>query len=219
MAVSSASMVGMMTEPFKALTELEQDALAELSNIAMARAASSLRKMVDHEVTLSVPSVEVVTQDAAVKILERTGNPKLVAVRQDFSGLLTGRALLIFPEARSLELVRVVVGKNLTLEDIVDLEDEALAETGNIILNSWVSTIANLLNQGLKMSLPTVLRGSHRHMLEIASNEPSYVLFLHINFEIRQVQIEGFVALLMDIPTLDEFRTLIAQYIARATHN
>jgi len=208
-----------MTEPFKSLTELEQDALAELSNIAMARAASSLRKMVDHEVALSVPSVEVVTQDAAVKILERTGNPKLVAVRQDFSGLLTGRALLIFPEARSLELVRVVVGRNLTLEDIVDLEDEALAETGNIILNSWVSTIANLLNQGLKMSLPTVLRGSHQHMLEIASDKPGYVLFLHINFEIRQVQIEGFVALLMDIPTLDEFRTLIAQYIARATRN
>src|SRR5688572_21273739 len=105
MTLSSASVVGMMTEPFKSLTELEQDALAELSNIAMARAASSLRKMVDHEVALSVPSVEVVTQDAAVKILERTGNPKLVAVRQDFSGLLTGRALLIFPEARSLELV------------------------------------------------------------------------------------------------------------------
>jgi chemotaxis protein CheC len=208
-----------MTEPFKSLSELERDALAELSNIAMARAASSLRKMVDHEVALSVPSVEVLTQDGAIKLLDRGNNPKLVAVRQDFSGVLTGRALLIFPEARSLELVRVVVGKNLTLEDIVDLEDEALAETGNIILNSWVSTIANLLNQGLKMSLPTVLRGSHRHMFEVASSQPSYVLFLHINFEIRDVHIEGFVALLMDIPTLDEFRGLIAQYIARATSN
>ena len=207
-----------MTEPFKSLSELERDALAELSNIAMARAASSLRKMVDHEVALSVPSVEVLTQDAAIKILEKSENPKLVAVRQDFSGLLTGRALLIFPEARSLELVRVVVGKNLTLEDIVDLEDEALAETGNIILNSWVSTIANLLNQALKMSLPTVLRGSHRNMFEVAT-QPAYVLFLHINFEIRHVQIEGFVALLMDIPTLDEFRGLIAQYIDRATRN
>ena len=57
-----------MTEPFKSLSELEQDALAELSNIAMARAASSLRKMADHEVVLSVPRVEVLTQDAAIKI-------------------------------------------------------------------------------------------------------------------------------------------------------
>jgi chemotaxis protein CheC len=52
---------------------------------------------------------------------------------------------LIFPEASSLELVRVVVGRQLSLEDIVNLEDEVLAETGNIILNSWVATIANLL--------------------------------------------------------------------------
>ena len=57
---------GNMTEPFKSLSELERDALAELSNIAMARAASSLRKMVDHEVALSVPSVEILTHDAAI---------------------------------------------------------------------------------------------------------------------------------------------------------
>jgi len=52
-----------------------------------------------------------------------------VAIRQDFTGAFSGRALLIFPEASSLELVRVVVGRQLSLEDIVNLEDEALAET------------------------------------------------------------------------------------------
>jgi chemotaxis protein CheC len=88
----------------------------------------------------------------------KPGNPNLVALRQDFSGVFSGRALLIFPEASSLELVRVVVGRQLALEDIVDLEDEALAETGNIILNSWVATIANLLKKNLKMSLPVVIR-------------------------------------------------------------
>ena len=45
-----------------------------------------------------------------------------------------------------------MVGRALTLEDIVDLEDEALAETGNIILNSWVATLANLLKRGLEVT-------------------------------------------------------------------
>ncbi len=131
------------------LTELEKDALAEVSNIAMAGAASSLRKMVKHEVKLSVPSVEILTQQAALQAVSRPDNSKIVAVRQDFSGILVGRALLIFPETSSLELVRAVVGKELSIDDIIDLEDEALAETGNIILNSWVSTLANMLKQGL----------------------------------------------------------------------
>jgi len=151
---------------FTPLSELERDALAEVSNIAMARAANSLRQMVEHEVRLSVPSVEILSQEAATRVVGKPDNPNLVAVRQDFSGAFSGRALLIFPEANSLELVRAVVGPKLSLEDIVDLEDEALAETGNIILNSWIATIANLLKQSLKMSLPVVVRGNGRYMFD-----------------------------------------------------
>ena len=87
-------------------------------------------------------------------------------------------------------MVRVVVGRALTLEDIVDLEDEAQAETGNIILNSWVATLANLLKRGLKMSLPVVVRGDGRHIFETAGQQQSnLVLFLHIRFEISKKEI------------------------------
>ncbi|MEA2950099.1 MAG: chemotaxis protein CheC, partial [Alphaproteobacteria bacterium] len=79
------------------LTELERDALAEISNIAMARAANSLRQMVGHQVLLSVPSVDILSQEAATRIVAKPDNPSLVAVRQDFSGAFSGRALLIFP--------------------------------------------------------------------------------------------------------------------------
>jgi chemotaxis protein CheC len=207
----------MTAEQFTPLTPLERDALGELSNIAMARASNSLRQMVEHQVLLSVPMVDVLTQDAASQSVAKPDNPKLVAVRQDFSGPFSGRALLIFPEASSLELVRVVVGRQLTLEDIVDLEDEALAETGNIILNSWVATLANLLKRALKMSLPVVVRGEGRQIFERAGNQASLVLFLHIKFEISNKEIRGYVALLMDIPSLDELRLLIADFIKGVT--
>jgi chemotaxis protein CheC len=183
----------------------------------MARAANSLRQMIEHEVLLSVPSVEILSQAAATHIVAKPDNPSLVAVRQDFSGAFFGRALLIFPEANSLELVRAVVGRQLSLADIVDLEDEALAETGNIILNSWVATIANLLKRGLKMSLPVVIRGEGRHMFESVEARESLILFLHIRFEIRNKEIRGYVALLMDIPSMDELRSLIADFIASVT--
>src|SRR3978361_1762105 len=127
------------------LTEFERDALGEISNIAMARAANSLRQLIKHEVLLSVPFIEIVPPETATTIVSKQN---LVAVRQDFSGAFSGRALLIFPETNSLELVRAVVGREFPLEDIVTLEDEALAETGNIILNGWVATIANLLRRG-----------------------------------------------------------------------
>jgi len=209
----------MPNEQFTPLSDLERDALTEVSNIAMARAANSLRQMVDHEVKLSVPSVEILSQEAATTVVAKSDNPNLVAVRQDFSGAFSGRALLIFPESNSLELVRAVVGPKLSLEDIVDLEDEALAETGNIILNSWIATIANLLKQGLKMSLPVVVRGDSRYMFENLEKRDRLILFLHISFEISKKEIRGYVALLMDIPSIDQLRLLIADFVNSVTQS
>jgi chemotaxis protein CheC len=203
----------MTTERLTPLTDLESDALAELANVAMARASVSLRTMIQHEVLLSVPTVEILAPKEAIARVAKPGNPNLVAVRQDFSGVFSGRALLIFPEASSLELVRVVVGRQLALEDIVDLEDEALAETGNIILNSWVATIANLLKKNLKMSLPVVIRRDQSHIFESASRRESLILFLHIKFDISRQQIRGYVALMMDVPSVAELRSLIADYV------
>ena len=168
-----------MSDLIQPLTELERDALAELSNIAMARAATSLRQMVRHQVLLSVPQVDIVSKGRAGEIIGSADKPALVAVRQDFDGPFAGRALLIFPEANSFELVRIVVGRELPLQDVGSLEDEALAETGNIILNSWIATIANLLKQSLKISLPIVLRGDSDVMLK-STEAQKLVLFLHI---------------------------------------
>jgi len=202
---------------FVHLTDLERDALREVSNIAMARAATSLRQMVEHEVLLSVPAVDIVSQETAAQIVGNPDNASVVAVRQDFSGAFSGRALLIFPEANSLELVRAVVGGQLPIEDIVDLEDEALAETGNIILNSWVATVSNLLKRTLKMSLPLVIRGDSRHMFQSVSDQESLVLFLRIRFEISKKEIRGYVALMMDVPSIEELRSLIADFISSVT--
>jgi chemotaxis protein CheC len=205
----------MTIESVAPITELERDALAEISNIAMGRAAASLAKMIKHEVLLSVPSVEILSNDHAAEIVSQPGRKHLIAVRQDFHGPFSGRALLIFPEAKSLELVRAAVGQDLPLEDIIELEDEALAETGNVILNGWVATVANLLKRTLTMSLPIVVRGDSRKMLALADVKDTLVLFLHINFMISQRRIEGYVALLMDLPSMDALRELVADFVKR----
>lgn len=199
------------------LSELEHDALTELVNIGVSRAAASLRGMVGRQVLLSVPSVEVVSRpEAAALIRERETGP-LVAVRQDFSGAFNGQALLIFPEQNSLELVRSVTGDELSAQDVLDIEQEALAETGNIVLNSCLATMANMLEQPLVMSLPEVIRGEGARFfeLEAGGGEGGVVLFLYINFSISDRDIRGYIAMLMDLPSLDALKSLIAEFIRR----
>ncbi len=202
------------------LTELELDALTELVNIGVSRAATSLREMVGRQqVMLSVPNVTLVTRAEAIELLSRQETTRLVAVHQVFEGDITGRALLIFPETNSLELVRAVTGGELPLEDIIELEQEALAETGNVILNGCLATIANMLQRSLKMSLPEILRGEGPEFfaLEPPPEAGDVVLFLYINFAVHERDIRGYIAMLMDMPSLTALKSLLGEFIERET--
>lgn len=208
-----------MTTTDARLTELELDALTELVNLGVSRAANSLREMVGEQVLLSVPRVGLVSRAEAIGILGEREDSRLVAVHQVFEGEIAGRAMLIFPETRSLELVRAVTGGDLPLEDIIELEQEALAETGNIILNGCLATIANLLQRSLRMSLPEILRGGGPELFNIDAppDAGDVVMFLYIDFAVRQRDIKGYVALLLDMPSLDALRGLLQEFIARTT--
>lgn len=199
------------------LNELELDAITELVNIGVSRAASALREMVDEQVHLSVPTIAMVSRQEAAKVLREHENDKLVAVHQVFEGPIAGRALLIFPDTKSLELVRAITKGELPLEDIIELEHEALAETGNIILNGCLATIANLLQCNLRMSLPEILRGegSDFFALSPAPQPGDVVMFLYINFAVRERDIRGYIAMLMDMPSLTALRALLRKFIER----
>jgi chemotaxis protein CheC len=199
------------------LNELERDALTELVNIGVSHAASSLRQMVRDEILLSVPAIEIAKhQTAAALITEREGED-LIAVRQDFAGALQGRALLIFPQANSLELVRAVVGQFISAEDAAGMEEEALAETGNVILNSCLASMANILRRSLTMSLPQILRGPGVDLLATsdAAAETGLVLFFYINFAVRDRSIRGYIAMVMDLPSLAALKLLVNDFIER----
>lgn len=210
-----------MAQDFEAIVGLERDALTEIMNIGVSRAASSLRKMVGAHVYLSVPSIEVVNRRRAARLISEREISELIAVRQDFNGPFSGRALLIFPETNSLELVRAVTGDELSPQELVEMEHEALAETGNVILNSCLATMANMLKRSLTMTIPEILRGSGDSLFEVDDETSSdgLVLFLYIDFAVRKRDIRGYIAMMMDIPSLEILRELLGEFIARVVGN
>ncbi len=199
------------------LDELERDALTELVNIGVSRAAASLRKMVNREVLLSVPSVEIVTRKSAASLIGQRESESLIAVQQQFEGPFSGRALLIFPQSNGLSLVRAIVGDEINEAGIIEMEDEALTETGNVILNGCLGSMANMLQHTLKMSIPNVRRGDSTLLFEAlrSSSDENFVLFLYINFSVRERDIRGYIAMIMDLPSLEKLKQLIADFIER----
>jgi len=196
-------------------------ALTEIVNIGVSRAASNLRKMIGDQVSLSVPSIDVLSQHRAARLIGEREDSDLVAVRQDFSGPFAGRALLIFPESNSLELARAVTGDTLTGADLLEMETEALTETGNVILNSCLATMANMLKRSLTMTIPEILRGDSATLFEVKDDTASngLVLFLYIDFAVRKRDIRGYIAMILDLPSLETIKALLGEFIERVVGN
>ena len=183
---------------FDGLTDLESDAFTEIINIGMGRAAASLGQMVNEEISLSVPKVEVISSINATQQLADISPTNLSGVTQEFSGTLTGKAMLLFPEDQSLNLVRLLLKDTVPLELMSEMEKEALTEVGNIILNACFGTVANSLAFEIDSTIPSFFSGASNALFK-DQNKENTVLMLHVDFSMPSKDIQGFVTFLMDM--------------------
>jgi len=200
------------------LTELENDALIEIFNIGVGQAAASMSAIVNEAVRMSVPSVSFIPRAEAARLLGHGEAPeRICGVSQHFRGAFETDAILMFPEDKSLEIVRLMVGEAVPLKELTDMEQEAMCEIGNIMLNSCVGTLANIFQRELEGSLPQYHVGTSDHILTATGSlADSVVLMLHIDFLLEKHQIHGYVAFVLDISALHDLKEQINLYIARA---
>jgi chemotaxis protein CheC len=195
------------------LSEAEGDAITELINLGVGQAAASFSQMIGEEIELAVPKVEVMSRARLVELLAGMTKDRATAITQTFDGALVGLAALVFPEAKSLHIVRLVLGPGYPVNEITDLAQETLLEIGNIILNACLGTISNFLNTEVFSSLPGVSNDATGDLFppdDPAIPCDSVVLFAHIRFLVRSDDVSGCLVFLMDMVGIERFRDLVA---------
>lgn len=199
------------------LTELQRDALVEAFNVGVGQAAASLANIVNEEVKLSVLTLQLIPRQGAMQQFSFRNNDNICAVAQRFSGAFDAQGFLIFPEEKGLEIVRRMVGDTLSLKELTELEQEAMSEIGNILLNACVGTLANLFQRPLNSTLPTYHLGTPEEVLGmyIESGEEA-VLLLHIDLTLEQHEIQGYVAFLLSVDSIANLISEVDVFIARA---
>lgn len=126
-----------------------KDALRELLNIGAGRAAAELNAMVESPIQLCVPAVELVSSEALKLHGEQT--EPIATVQLPFSGTFSGEAVLGFPWTSASKLVKLLMGDD---EDGNEVRAATLTEVGNILLNSVMGMMANVLGGELEYQVP-----------------------------------------------------------------
>ncbi len=195
------------------LNELELDALAELFNLGVGQAADALSQLAGESVQLSIPEVQLLPKAEVVRRLGEAGDRRVSAVRQGFHGEIVTDALLMFPAEQSLQLVQIMVGDAVPLDQLGEMEQEALAEIGNILLNSVVASVGNALGIDFDGSLPEVELGVLSDVLLANESVTEPLLSLQVRFEIASRSIVGHLAFLLDIQSSGRLEEKVAAFI------
>ncbi len=202
------------------LSELQLDVLAEVCNMGLGVAAASLSEMVGDEVELSVPKVEFMPRAEVVRRLGVEHKEVLKGVEQQFGGDIGGHALLLFPDEHSMNLVRLLLA-NAGLSDsgaLNELEQEALLEVGNIVLNATLSVFADTLELDLGSTLPNRVEGLGREVVDsIFERNPDTiddeVLVVAIDFSVHEQPVSGWVSLLLELGAARTLTDKVSLYI------
>ena len=192
------------------LTELQLDALGEGFNIALGRAAATFSELVREPVHISVPCIELLSTSAMRErisaLYSASGKSDLCGIHQSFTaeGNLRTDTMLVFTKSDSLDIIRQMLGGEMSIADFTELEQDALAEIGNIMTNSCMSTFADLFNISMTGSLPRIMINDQFSLVPDGRGYDT-VLLAQISLSLTSRDTRGLVLFLMDGPTIRSF--------------
>lgn len=199
------------------LTPLEIDALTEIFNIGIGRAAKSLNQMVSQTVDLTIPEIEILPNKQAKHKLDLDTAMEISAVTQRFSGDFQGQALLMFSKENGLQLVRLLLGNKIPIEDLSELEQDSLVEIGNVILNACFGTVINFLQASISIEMPEFIQGNLNKIFTYSS-EHDWSLYIKVKFSLPSENIAGHISFIMDITSLEIFQESVRTFVFGITN-
>lgn len=189
------------------VTPYQIDALTELINIGVGRAAGMLNQILEAHVQLQVPLIKIFSHSQVEDVLNSMAITPLSVVSLSFKGSFTGTALLAFPSDSASNLVNIVAGEEPDLSDLDSIRVGALTEVGNIILNGVMGSVSNVLKKHLSYSIPVYVEDTIKHLLDEDDLElDSPIILAKTELTIKKFHIKGNIILIFRV---NLFNTLI----------
>ena len=167
------------------------DAIQELFNIGIGKAAAIINDILDVHINIKVVSARVLSFDTYKnELLTHNTSGYFSAVRMKYENSFSGIAALVFPPDSANRVFSLITRKIHSAHTQTVVKPETLSEVGNILLNGIMGSISNILGTRLSFSVPEYIENKIEHILEIDEfAEGLEILVGEICFEIKQHEI------------------------------
>lgn len=189
------------------LTSFEADALKEMINIGVGKAASVLNDMLNTHVELRVPHIELYDSDGIQGYIDAAPSTSYSSVKLGFGGTFKGSASLVFVSENASRLVSLLTGERQEDLQMDSLMAATLTEVGNIVINGVMGSIANIVNGTFQYTVPEYSKGNFSQIVGgTCSNEQAWFVVADTSFLIAEHEIRGEMVLFFE---LDAFQGLL----------
>jgi chemotaxis protein CheC len=190
------------------LTDLESDALNELFNIGLHRAAASLSDLTGKRVVVELPKLWVCSMDELKDRLLEVVSGDLATVHQFFGGAIAGDAVLLLEYDKAVQLADLMTGGDVALGGRLDQSArEVIAEIGNVVLSSCLGAFGNVLQVAVSFSVPRIhiesLDGMLRSVVIERDQGIPYALVAATRFSLSGLEISGYLIVVIGVKSLE----------------
>jgi chemotaxis protein CheC len=146
--------------------ESQRDFLAEVLNIGLGRAGAVLGEIANAKVSLTVPDVAVCPIGDLPTQLNVFGQNEVLTVTQSFTGILSGDAILVLSPF-SGRMLATSLFKGMLDENGLGADlGPAVTELGNIVINYFVGSWAELFHDRFQFKVPEYEAGPLTEILK-----------------------------------------------------
>ena len=186
-----------------------KDAIKEIINVGVGKAAGTLNDLLNKHIILEVPNVNFISLDEMDHTFCTINTLTVSAVSLKFRGPICGLSSLVFPPESAAKLVDMLVGEVPITDDLDAVKVGALSEVGNIILNAVMASFGNLLDARLTYSIPVYTEGKISSVFNGDVKCQSPVISATAKFTVEEHQIYGEIILLLEIGAFDVLLTAV----------
>jgi chemotaxis protein CheC len=200
----------------RVVDETTLDALRELVNIGMGRAAAAISEITARPIEVEVPVVEVL-QSFEGKNLPEIDQQVAARVAMPFDGAICGQGLLVLSQDGAGRLVQLLMGHERLGTGFDEDEQSALLEVGNITLNRVVGMLLNELGEEVEYQVPYLhLRGVEDTVDLISDLHPCNQggMLVRAGLRIASEDVCGYLMLLLPNEDLDRLLAAVAKLAA-----
>ncbi len=139
------------------MDEMTKGAFQEAGNIGMGHLATSLSKMVNREVKIDIPTVEMLSMDDIITRASDGKNKSVVGIHLKLSGDVSGGTLVLLPKFSALSFSDLLMKKPIgTTSKIEELQIRKLREMGVNLCSAYMRVVNDFLGISLNVGDPSI---------------------------------------------------------------